>query len=343
MARLSQRHQRTSLPFEYASEGLRLDIEKCTLDDRETVEVGLGPGETTVDLTPSRINGGADGEVPWNVATLSIRLEVPREVVEKVFPEDEREEPPAMLYVAIRCRETIYRDREVVEESKITDSAYTQDIELNWSELRGTVELRPYLVRANSCDECKKYANEKNVRVADGAAHTVLLEDDERDEYTFIDGEEVHFSESTHLPDGQKLYYLDFKAEARPKLWINADNPRIADTLQTDGSIGARPRMRDVILDQISYGVWTQLIVRAACAIDSQGGVPHEWQRSVIEAFGRHLYEVDDDTEVTSRLKREMEATEEIPFLMERIDRELQDFIDPKSQMIKLMEEGLRI
>lgn len=343
MARLSQRHQRTSLPFEYASEGLNLEVEECTLDDGKTVEVDLGPGETTVDLTPARTDGGAGSRPPWNEATLAIRLEVPEEVIFQVFPDDERSDPPARLYVAIRCRETIYRYREVLSDPPTVAGTYESDLELRWSDLRGTVEIRPYLVRTSPREAREQYANRANVRVADGSVHTVLLENDEREEHTFIDGEEISFSQSSYLPDGEKLYYLDFRDEARPKLWINADNPRITDTLQTDGSVGAGPRMRDVILDQISYGVWTQLILRAACAIDSEGGVPHEWQRSVIEAFGRHLYEVDDEREVTLRLKREMEATERVPYLMERIDAELQDFIDPQSQMIKLIEEGLRI
>jgi leucyl-tRNA synthetase len=101
--------------------------------------------------------------------------------------------------------------------------------------------------------------------------------------------------------------------------------------------------MRDVILDQISYGVWTQLIVRAACAIDHEGEVDYEWQRTVIESFGRQLYEVNDATEAALRLRNEIDDRRKLPHLVERIDSELQEFIDPRSQLINLMEEGLQI
>ena len=39
MSGLSQRHQRTALPFEYAKDGLELDVEQCRLDgDRVMLE-----------------------------------------------------------------------------------------------------------------------------------------------------------------------------------------------------------------------------------------------------------------------------------------------------------------
>jgi hypothetical protein len=274
---------------------------------------------------------------------LSGRVEVPEHVVSTVFPEEERDDPPAKLYVTVRCHDTIYRDRSVVSEAPTPPGTYNVDIDLEWSNLRGKVEVRPYLVRTKRGSESSDHATKPNVRLADGKIYTVLLDSSEREEQAFIDGEEVSFSQSAHLPDGEKLYYLDFRNESRPKLWINSDNPRITDILQSDGSVGAAPRMRDVVLDQISYGVWTQLIVRAACAVDHGGEVDHEWQRTVIESFGRQLYEVEDATEAALRLRDEIDDGEKLPHLMERIDNELQEYIDPRTQLINLMEEGLQI
>jgi len=343
VAQLSQRHRRTTLPFPYCADGLEFNLNTYTLDNQESGDLNLKTGQTCIDLTADGPIGSSESHQPWSRATLSGRIVVPDDVVSTVFPEDERDSPPAKLYVAVRCHDAIYRGRSLVSEALTTSGTYDVQIELDWSNLKGKVELRPYLVRTKRGDDGSDYAAKPNVRLADGKIYTVLLDSSEREEKAFIDGEEVSFSQSAHLPDGEKLYYLDFRNESRPKLWINSDNPRITDVLQSDGSVGAGPRMRDVILDQISYGVWTQLIVRAACAIDHEGEVDHEWQRTVIESFGRQLYEVQDVTEAALRLRDEIEDGEKLPHLVERIDNELQEFIDPRSQLINLMEEGLQI
>lgn len=343
MAQISQRHRKTALPFPYCSDGLKFELERYALDGRESGALELKNGQTRIDLTSDGAIGSSEGEQPWSNATLSGRIEVPDHVVSEVFPEDERDAPPAKLYVAVRCHDTIYRGRTLVSEAPTTSGIYDVDVDLEWWNLRGKVEIRPYLTRTERGADKSDYATKPNVRLADGKIYTILLDSSEREEQAFIDGEEVSFSQSPHLPGGEKLYYLDFRNESRPKLWINSDNPRITDILQSNGSVGAAPRMRDVVLDQISYGVWTQLIVRAGCAIDHEGEVDHEWQRTVIKSFGRELYDVEDTTEAALRLRDEIGDGEALPHLMERIDNELQEYIDPRTQLINLMEEGLQI
>jgi len=343
MPELSQRHRSSALPFPYSSDGLDFELAEYTLDGSDGGEIDLKAGELEIDLTGHGAIGSPEGDHPWERATLSGHIEVPESVVETVFPEDERAEPPAKLYVTVRCHDTIYRDRVMVSAGPTPAGKYDVDVDLEWSNLRGKVELRPYLVRRDPGAEESEYASNPNVRVADGEIYTILVDAWERDERAFIDGEQASFSESAHLPDGEKLYYLDFRNESNPKLWINADNPRIADVLQSEGSVGAEPRMRDVILDQISYGIWTQLIVRTATAVGPDGEVDYEWQRTVIDSFGRRLYDVTDSSDAALRLRDEINDTQRLPHLMERIDGELQEFVDPRSQLINLMEEGLQI
>lgn len=343
MPELSQRHRRSTLPFPYSSGGLDFELTEYMLDGTDAGEIDLKASELEVDLTGHGNIGSQEGDQPWKRATLSGRIDVPEAVIETVFPEDERAEPPAKLYVTVRCHDTIYRDRVMVSNGPTEADTYDVEFDLEWSNLRGKVELRPYLIRQAPGDEDSEYASKPNVRVADGDIYTVLVDAWERDERAFIDGEEASFSESPNLPDGEKLYYLDFRNESDPKLWINADNPRIADVLQSEGSVGAEPRMRDVILDQISYGVWTQLIVRTATAVGPDGEVDYEWQQTVVNSFGRKLYDVTDSSEAALRLRDEIDDTQRLPHLVERIDGELQEFVDPRSQLINLMEEGLQI
>lgn len=344
MSNLSQRHRETALPFPYCEGGLEFELEGYLLDGEREGELNLKPGQTHIDLTADGPIGSSQGTQPWEEVTLTGRIVLPKDdVVSTVFPKHERAEPPAKLYVAIRCHETIYRGRSLVSESPTAPGEHRVEITLEWSKLRGKVELRPYLVRAKRGGEIEEYATKPNVRLADGKIYTVLIDNSEREEQAFIDGEEISFSQSDHLPNGEKLYYLDFRNESQPKLWINSDNPRITDILQSDGSVGAEPRMRDVILDQISYGIWTQLIVRAACAVDDEGEVEHEWQRTVIESFARQLYDVEDTTDAALRLRDDVENRDQLPDLVGRIDGELQEYIDPRTQLINLVEEGLQI
>ncbi|WP_225308167.1 hypothetical protein [Haloarcula sp. CBA1131] len=179
--------------------------------------------------------------------------------------------------------------------------------------------------------------------MASGDIYRAIIDRPPGEQPPAIDGEEISFSRASHLPGGDKLYYLDFRNESRPKLWLNSDHPRITDVLQSRGSVGAEARMRDVILDQISYGIWTQLILRTGSAIDEEGETEHEWQETVLETFARNLYDVDDLEEAKHELRSDLEGTDSISHLMELIDRELQEYIDPRTQLINLMEEGLRI
>ena len=336
MERKSQRYRSTSLPYAYRNEGLDFELDGYSVDDGEPRDLELKAGQTRIGIPPG------DGD-DWETVVLSGTIRLPESTVEAVFPAEERAEPSAKLYVTVQCHQTIYRDRVSVRDAPTSAGDYDVDIRLDREDFRDEVELRPYLVRTNSNDSDGPHASEPNVRVASGQIYTAVIDTVDDDGRAQIDGEEVSFSQSTHLPDGDKLYYLDLRNEARPKLWVNADHPRITDVLQSNGSVGAEPRMRDVILDQISYSVWQQLIVGAGTAVDDDGEVEHQWQQTVIEAFAREVYDVDGTEEAALALRRDVRDPEALPQLMSRIDVELQDYLDPRSQLINLMEEGLQI
>lgn len=343
MTRHSQRHRSTTLPFKYRGSGLSFDLDSYSIDGGDRAELDLRPGQGEVDLTPALTPNEEEGESEWTAITLEGQLDVPEETVTGVFPEEERDAPPAKLYVTLRCHETIYRNREIISESPTTPGTYDVSISIQKEDVRGTVELRPYLVRTEDREGHGEYAPKKNFRVASGKIYNVIVDRASDEEPPAIDGEQVNFSQVSHLPDGDKLYYLDFRNESRPKLWINADHPRISEVLQSRGSVGAEARMRDVILDQMSYGVWMQLVVRAGSAVNENGDVEHEWQQTVLETFARNMYGVGDLDEAVRRLQSDLNNRESLPHLMQRLDNELQEYIDPRTQLINLMEEGLQI
>lgn len=345
MTRHSQRHRSTTLPFSYRDKGLDFDLGSFAVDEEDLTALELNPSQTEISLTSAIPSSGSSEEPDWDNIVLHGKLRLPEETVHAVFPEGEQAEPPAKLYVAIRCHETIYRDRKVISESPTTSGEYDVRLEIPKNTVRGTVELRPYLARTESRPrgEESDYAAEKNFRVASGTQYYVVVDGNEEEEQAAIDGERVRFSQNAHLPSGNKLYYLDFRNESRPKLWINSDHPRIAEILQSRGSVGAEARMRDVVLDQVSYGVWVQLLVHAGSAIDAEGEVKHEWQEMVLKTFARNLYDISDVSEATHRLRDDISDPQTIPHIMQRIDSELQEYITPREQLIHLMEEGLQI
>ena len=345
MTRHSQQYRTTTLPFSYRDKGIDFDLDSFTVDDGDRTTLELNPSQTEIDLTSAVSSSESSDEPDWNIITLHGKLRLPEETVQAVFPEDEQAEPPAKLYVTIRCHKTIYRDRIVISEAPTTSGEYDVKIEVPKSTVRGTVELRPYLVRTepHSGEEPNDYADQKNFRVASGTLYYVVVDRADGEEGAAIDGERVRFSQNAHLPDGNKLYYLDFRNESRPKLWINSDHPRIAEVLQSRGSVGAEARMRDVILDQVSYGVWVQLLVRAGSAVDVGDEVEHEWQEMVLQTFAANLYDISDVSEATRRLRNDLSDPQTLPHVIQRIDSELQEYIDPREQLIHLMEEGLQI
>jgi hypothetical protein len=345
VTRHSQRHRTTTLPFSYRDKGVDFELDSFTVDDGERIALELNPSQTEIDIASAVSSSDSSGVPDWDTVTLYGKLCLPEETVKAVFPQGERAQPPAKLYVAIRCHETIYRDRVVISKSPTTSGEYEVEIEVPKNTVRGTVELRPYLVRteAHPGEEPNDYADQKNFRVASGTLYYVVVDRHDDEERAAIDGERVRFSQNAHLPDGNKLYYLDFRNESRPKLWINSDHPRIAEVLQSRGSVGAEARMRDVILDQVSYGVWVQLLVRAGSTVDVEAEVEHEWQEMVLQTFARNLYDTNNVPEATRRLKGDLSDPETLPHVIQRIDSELQEYIDPREQLIHLMEEGLQI
>ena len=345
MSRRSQRHRSTALPFSYRDQGVDFKLNSFAVDDGDSTALELNSARTKIDLASAVSSSDSGSEPDWETITLNGKLRLPEETIQAVFPRDERAQPPAKLYVTIRCHKTIYRDRIVVSEAPTTSGEYDVTLEVPKNTVRGTVELRPYLVRTESRpgESSNEYADQKNFRVASGTLYYIVVDGSQDEERAAIDGEQVRFSQHAHLPGGNKLYYLDFRNESHPKLWINSDHPRITGVLQSGGSVGAEARMRDVILDQVSYGVWIQLLVRAGSVVDVEGDVEHEWQEMVLQTFARNLYDTSNVSEATRRLGEDLSDPKTLPHVIQRVDSELQEYIDPREQLINLMEEGLQI
>jgi len=168
MTRHSQRHRTTTLPFSYRDKGIDFELNSFTVDDGNQRALELNPAQTEINFASKVSSSDSSDEPDWNTITLHGKLRLPEETVQAVFPQDEQAQPPAKLYVTIRCHETIYRDRIVISGAPTTSGEYDVRLEVPKSTVRGTVELRPYLVRTESHprEEPSDYADQKNFRVA---------------------------------------------------------------------------------------------------------------------------------------------------------------------------------
>jgi len=317
---------------------LDFDVQRFATDGRDPEPLSLNSAQREIDLTAR-----GQGTDEWTTATLEATLTLPEDVIEAVFPSDEVDSPPGKLYVACRCHDTIYRDRIDVASAPVEPGEHVVTITLKRDQFKGEIELRPYLVRTRDRDDVAAYASTKNVRLADALPYRLIVDHPKGDEPPSIDGEAISFSQTAHLPDGDQLYHLDFRNEGRPKLWLNADYPRVTNVLESRGSIGAEPRMRDVILDQISYGIWTQLVVRAVTSIDQDGNVEHDWQETVLETFARGLTGRSNLEAAKLELRSRVRDHESLGQFISDVDAEIQEYVDPRTQLINLMEEGLKL
>ena len=336
----SQKLRQTALPYPYRENGLSLEMDGYQIEEEQPVEIDTERESSPVDLA-------VDKSDPWERATLQGKVTLPEEVIDSVYPPEERSSPPGKLYVAVRCPDTIYRDRIDVgtseTEDRVEPGVHEFNIPLRSDFLRGEVHLLPFLVRSSEGNSDSQFATTPNVRLASGEPWTVVIDEEEESGNRLIEGEEAEFSEHDHLPGEKRLYHLDFRNADSPKLWINSDHSRIVDILHANGSVGAEARMRDVVLDQIQQGVWSQLVVRAISDIDEDGDPRHDWEQAVLNIFARDLADEDDVTQASVQLREELNDPEGVAVLMERLDGSIQDYVDPRDQLINLVEEGLQL
>lgn len=326
----TQKLRTTALPHAYQENGLDFTVTDCSLDDDRDVDIEHG----IISLTTL---------TEWDTATVSGTIEVDSDVLEYVFPDDEQSSPPGTLFVAIRCQQTILRDREIVKEQPVTADTYPFEITLDRDLIRGGVKIQPYLVRADGRDNIEgRYASDAGARLA--SSDEWVLEIDESDLPEGLMRPIVeNFSEVNELPDSDHLHYLDMTEAERPTLYLNGDHSAIVNVMESRGTTGPDARMRDTIYDLIESSVWPQLIIRTATDINDEGNTRYDWQDDVLDIFHDKLYDEDVDiTEAALNLREDVNDHDRLVTLMQQIDDAVQQKTEPPEQLLNLLEEGLK-
>lgn len=328
----TQQLRTTALPHPYRATGLDLTITGCTLDDEREVEI-----ESESQVIPLTTLA------KWQTATITGTIDVLTDVIKYVFPDDEQDAAPGKLFVAIRCRNTILRDQEIIEPDTVTPGEYEFEFDLNRNFIRGGVELQPYLIRASERNPADgRYAAEAGTKLASDNYWKIEIDESELPEGLMRPIIE-NFSEHDGLPSGDHLHYLDLSEADRPRLYLNGDHGAIINVMGGGGTTGPAARMEDVIYDQIENAVWPQLIIRTATDINEEGETRHNWQDGVLEMFYDKLYDEDIDiTEAALNLREDVREGDRLVSLTQSIDNAVQTKTEPPEQLVNLLEEGLK-
>jgi hypothetical protein len=327
MAAESTRTERTrteALPYVYARAGLDSVATGYTVDNGD---IGTIDDESDRQLSLVNLPG-------WDTVTVQGKIDVFDDVIERVFPEPERDDPPGKLIVTADCMNTHNRFGYEVVDAPIEAKEYEWEIDINREDVRERVVLNAYLVRtAEGSHSSSRYASYRGQRLADGVPWRVQI--DEPDDWL---GEHMvvrfkSFKDSATPAPEDNLYYLDRTDPEKPRVWVNSEHDPIESALSSGGYTGFRPRMREVISDTIAHQVWVELLMWTASDATEDGDVEYDWQEAVLAEVGTQIYDKDDPGVIAQKLHEAVSDPENVPQLMDDMNEALQQYIDPQNSL----------
>ncbi|MCA9605793.1 MAG: hypothetical protein KC619_09370 [Myxococcales bacterium] len=312
------------LPYAHERFGVEMQITGVVLDARRDVEA-FDPDRRRIDVD----------EVDWRELTVHGSLRVPPLVIERVFPPAERLAPPARLLVVLRSGAT--RLREGVEVGAvIPERPATFELRIRRDDVLGTVELVPYLLRAGDGRPVPGFANLDGSRLASARLWTLRVDRARDPAGEFLDTRYHPFSTDEQLrPYASAVYRLELSEQ--PTLWINTDHAKVAAVLEEEGTRGSRARIRELVFDYISQGVWTQLFVQAAVDL-RDGDLVFPWEDTVLRELLPGVVEGRTHAERMRALAAALERGE-LPLVLSRLDPRLQQRDRLVEHLEKLIED----
>jgi hypothetical protein len=324
-----------SLPHSYEQDALEFNIEEIRLD-------GLVLGDRGELDEESRYLSIVD-EGRWSSLEIKGTVEVETETIKEVFPPDEWKETPGKLALVKTNRLAINRSRDLLDLPPLENGSQSFEIEISRDEYRGRIDLEPFLVRATTRNPgASNCASKVGARLANGEQWTIRLDDPTYGGGLLMPSIE-DFSSSERYPDEQHIHYLSLDDPRNPQLYLNREHPRVVKILQNEGTRWGKARLRDLLYDYIEHSVWTQLLVQTARDTDTDTGeTSYDWQEDVLEIFLEDLYPDLENEEAKLRLATDVRNVEDLPTLMERIERAVHKQYDVPLDTTKLIEEGIQ-
>lgn len=316
------------LPYAYERSGLTTHIESVRLDGI-TSDAVLDTDRHLVVLD----------DAIWKEAHIDVKMTMHDTLLSRVLPEAERAEPPVAIVGVLRCSATRFRARAF--ELSPTGSGLAT-ITLHRDQVHGAVDLSALLVRTRDTDlRTPGFATVAGARLAAARTWELRLEKQRVVGGQFLDIRYCSFRGDDVLqPFAGNLYRLELD-QASPVLWINADQERITPILGDRGTTGKRARLREVFYDLIAQGVWTQMFLRAAEDLRTDGELTYDWEDAALRELLPSMFpELRSHALRVSALGRSLRS-DGLSVTVERLDAALQRKNDISLHMTRLIDDTI--
>jgi len=335
--------------YRFAEGELELEISAIRGCDDVIVE---GPNVDARELGPS--------------ATLEIELEldVTAELLEKVLPPSQLENPPVKVLVAEESDRGRTRLIHEMQGKLPGELALAEPLRVTRSETFGEIRLTPLVVRSGLSAEAP-YAGHDAALLADGEALVVSVDSKPPDAGEYLDTEYQPFSEGGKegkLPQLKEyshlMYFLDTTSSAtgndRAVLYLNSEIPMLQAVMgKPKRARGKDQRVKDATFATVTAQVWPQLYERACetvlLAIGDDGfeagsgeavAAAPEWARKAVEHIASSLYDSKKLADCVSEFESDLAKNREGQ--RKAVDKLIEEMVDPNGAFngLVLLRDG---
>lgn len=260
----------------------------------------------------------------WKKVTLEGSIELPAGT-KKLFPQEERSDPPGKVTVAIDCPDTHYRYGETVQTSEIEEGTYKFEETIERKYAYGEVKLRPVLVRTEKNDDIADptYAKYAYMRIADGSTNTILFDDVETEGSSLMDVRFESFEKNDAIPD-DNLYHLDRSDYSSPRVRVNEDYELITRVLDHDHHTGWAADFQGALAPWIAKDVVVELVLWALASAGEEE-FDADWQRALVDEYAPRLYEYTDAEEPEELSEKLLQGGDDAHYIMNAVEKVVQD------------------
>lgn len=269
-------------------------------------------------------------------ARLTFRLEAdldPRELT-RILPDTADPKSNAVVLVSLVCKSTKYRHGLRLRPSG--EARWVGDAVVSRSDVKGTVQLHPMLVRTTSVPGKRGVDQRPGMILATGDPVALYTDPPNRLIEGAIEVRWQDFAKSKN--DWREQHSSDvFHLEpygAVPVLYLNEGHAQFRQLLDNNSKRGADAALRDVTAAMIAQTTWTQLAVAALGAIeyDEESGEAElpgaSWQRDLLIAFLPRMYaSIADEMQVRRAAEDFNDPADGLPALMARVGSAVQDLV----------------
>lgn len=275
----------------------------------------------------------------WSTLAFKLKASLPEGELSRVLPKTSDPAEDLTLLVSMACKKAKYRHGVTLE--WMGEGKWVGDVSLRKRDVRGTVRLRPMLVRSTALPSPKAGGDapgspvKPGMMVAMGDPISLYVDEPQNlfetpievkwDKFATSDNtwRENHESDVFHLEPHGTL----------PTLTMNEGIDGLRRLLDSEGNDGPDAALRDITAVMVAQSVWLQLAVAAFGAVDfdeetGEAQLPMEaWQRDVVKTLLPRMYPRQDEGERLAHLGGDLNDRDGIKTVMERAGSAVQDLL----------------